>query len=292
MSNLHFIVNPVAGNGASKAAFQSLRALLDERKAEYTFAFTQAPGHARELARQALAAAHACIVAVGGDGTVREVAEEMIDSSVPMGIFPCGTGNDMARPLHIPQDPKGVLDVLMGGRTLRMDACEVNGKRFFNVGGLGFDVDVLLNTERFKKKYRGMTAYLLGLFAALLRLKQYNIRVETPDGIREYQSIIAVVANGTHFGGGMNVAPLADPTDGLFDVCVAHDVTKLTVLGLLSRFVKGKHLDLKYIDYYKASAVTVESTPPARVQVDGEVIESTPAVFKILPGALLIRAGI
>lgn len=291
MPNLYLIVNPVAGHGVSKEAFQKLCALLNERGIEYAFAYTEAPGHAKELARAAVSAGYACVVAVGGDGTVREVAEAMLYTGVPMGIVPCGTGNDMARPLHIPQDVNGALDVVLNGRTLRMDAGEVNGKPFINVGGLGFDVDVLLNTERYKKRLRGMTAYMLGLLSALLGLKQYRIRVETPESAHEYKSIIAVVANGTHFGGGMNVAPLADPADGFFDVCVAHDVNKLTVLGLLPRFVKGKHLGLKHIDYYKASAVTVTSTPPARVQVDGEVIETTPAVFKLLPGALLVKAG-
>jgi len=291
MSSLHFICNPVAGNGASKTTFEAMEALLRERGVEYTSVFTEYPGHARQLAREALAAGHACIVAVGGDGTVREVAEEMAGFSVPMGILPAGTGNDMARPLRIPQDPRAALDILQNGKTVRMDAAQVNGKLFFNVGGLGFDVDVLLNTERYKKNHRGMTAYILGLLSALIHLKQLHVRVTTPEGTRAYKAIMVVVCNGTHFGGGMNVAPLADTSDGLFDVCVAHDVNRFTLLFLLAKFIKGKHVGLRVIDYFKAAEVSVACTSEAPIQVDGEVVSSTPAAFRILPGALLVKTG-
>ncbi len=292
LSKLHFIFNPVAGSGASTLVFQKMEALLKAQKIEYSFSRTEYPGHAQELTRHALSQGHDCIVAVGGDGTVREVAMEMAGSDTPMGMLPCGTGNDMVRALNIPQDPEQVLDILLNAAPRWMDAAEANGKLFFNVGGFGFDVDVLLNTERYKKRFKGMTAYMAGLFHSLSKLHLIPVRVTTPEKTFTCNALLAVACNGTHFGGGMNAAPLADPTDGLLDICIATDVNRLTVLSLLAKFVKGKHVGLPVIHYFKATELTVDAGQPLPVQVDGEVVEQTPVTFRIRPHALLVKTGL
>ncbi len=291
MSKLHFIFNPIAGSGASNKAFAQMEQLLRERGVEYSVARSEYAGHAHELTRAALQKGHECIVAVGGDGTVREVAQEMIGSGVPMGVLPCGTGNDMVRALHIPQEPAEALEILLNGSVRPMDAAIANGKLFFNVGGFGFDVDVLINTDRYKKRFSGMTAYLLGLFRALIGLRLRHVRITTPEGTFEQNALLVAVCNGTHFGGGMHVAPLADPSDGLLDVCVIRDVTRLTVLSVLAKFIKGKHIGLPIVQYFKTTAVTVLSEPESRLQLDGEVVSGTPVTFSIRPAALLVKAG-
>ncbi|HWR23105.1 MAG TPA: diacylglycerol kinase family protein [Feifaniaceae bacterium] len=292
MSRLHFIFNPVAGSGASTQAFKQMEALLQAQNIDYSFSRSEYPGHALELTRQALSESHECIVAVGGDGTVREVAMEMAGSDVPMGMFPCGTGNDMVRALHIPRDPEAVLDILLNAVPKWMDAAEANGKLFFNVGGFGFDVDVLVNTARYKKYFKGLTAYMAGLFHSLSRLRLIPVRVTTPETTFTCNALLVAACNGTHFGGGMNAAPLADPTDGLLDICVAKDVNRLTILPVLSKFIKGKHLDLPYIQYFKATEITVDAGFALPVQVDGEVVEQTPVTFRVRPGALLVKTGL
>lgn len=291
MSKLHFIFNPIAGSGASNKAFAQMEQLLKERGVAYSVVRSDYAGHANELARAAIQEGHECIVAVGGDGTVREVAQEMIDTKVPMGVLPCGTGNDMARALHIPQDPAEALEILLNNDACPMDAATANGKLFFNVGGFGFDVDTLINTERYKKRFSGMTAYLLGLFRALIGLKLRHVRVTTPEQTFEQNALVVAVCNGTHFGGGMHVAPLADPTDGLLDVCIIRDVTRLTVLSVLAKFVKGKHVGLPIVSYFKTREITVLSEPESRLQLDGEIVSGTPVTFSIRPGALLVKMG-
>ena len=272
MSKLHFIFNPVAGNGASAQVFAQMEALLRARNIDYSFSRSEYPGHAHDLTREALLAEHECIVAVGGDGTVREVAMEMVGSNVPLGMLPCGTGNDMVRALHVPSEPEAVLDILLNATPKWMDAAEANGKLFFNIGGFGFDVDALINTERYKKYLKGMAAYLAGLFHTLSKLRLIPVRVTTPEKTFTCNALIVTACNGTHFGGGMNAAPLADPTDGLLDICIATDVNKLTVLSLLAKFVKGKHVGLPVIHYFKATEITVDAGLALPVQVDGEVI--------------------
>ncbi len=291
MATLHFIFNPVAGNGLSKKKFESMRALLDERGIAYTVAVSEYAGHARLLAGEAAQRKPDCIVAVGGDGTVQEVAAAMIGSGIPLGVFPCGTGNDLVRALHIPSDPALALDVLLNGQVRSLDAGEVNGKLFFNVAGLGFDVDVLIYTERYKKRFRGLAAYLLGLLRALTGLALKHVCIRTGEETIECDALVVEVGNGTHFGGGMHVTPLADPCDGLLDVCIIRDITKLTVLRVLSRFVKGKHLDLPCTTYFRATELTVTSDPSSPLQLDGEIMNQTPARFRVLPSVLPVLCG-
>lgn len=292
MSRLHFIFNPVAGNGLSQKAFAQMEALLCAQSIDYSVARSEYAGHAPLLAKEAVSAGHGCIVAVGGDGTVREVAEAMIGTQVPLGVLPCGTGNDLVKSLHIPCDPAAVLELLLHGEVRNMDAGEANGQLFFNVAGFGFDVDVLEYTEIYKKRFRGLAAYILGLLHALTHMRLRHVRVTTTEGVREYNALVVAVGNGTHFGGGMNVTPLADPCDGQLDVCIIHNVTKLTVLQVLARFVKGKHIYMQNIaHYYNATEIAVESDPDSPLELDGEITGKTPVTFKLLPGVLRIIWG-
>lgn len=288
---LHFIFNPIAGHGISQKKFKQMEALLKERGIAYTVGCSQYPGHSHALTQEALEAGHKCIVAVGGDGTVREVAHELIGKGVTMGIFPCGTGNDLSRSLNIPQDIEAALEILLNGNEHEIDAAEANGTLFFNVGGFGFDVDVLINTERFKKRFKGLAAYMLGLFSALCGLKLNAVRITSPEETFECNALLVAACNGTHFGGGMNVAPKADPADGLLDICIISDVTRLTVISVLSKFIKGRHLSLPMVKYFKTTQISVETERPLPLQLDGEVIGNTPVTFKVLPKALIVKAG-
>ncbi|MDL2218004.1 diacylglycerol kinase family lipid kinase [Christensenellaceae bacterium OttesenSCG-928-M15] len=293
MKKLHFILNPIAGHGTSLEAFSRMEVLLKERHIDYTVYKTARPGHAKELVKAAIEDGAQLVVAAGGDGTVHEVAGAMAHTGIPMGVFPCGTGNDAARPLCIPKEPEAVLHLLLSASPQPVDMGMANGTLFLNVAGFGFDVDVLINTERYKKRFnKGMTAYILGLLRALLKLRLIDIKVHTPDGDFTSRALIAAIANGTHIGGGMNIAPQADPTDGLFDVCIASNVNRLTVFKILPQFIKGKHVGLPVIKYFRCSEISFTSESPVPVQLDGEIIESTPVAFKILPGALMMVTGL
>lgn len=292
MADLYFIVNPVAGAGMSLATFAKVEAILQAKNVDYQVAHSDYPGHAVVLAQEAAHAGHGCVVAVGGDGTAKEVAQELVNTGTVMGLIPSGTGNDLARALRIPTDPEKAISILLNSQSMAIDAATVNDKLYFNVAGFGFDVDVLYYTERYKEKHKGLTAYMLGLLRALFGLKLRKVTVVSREKTVEKNALIVAVANGTHFGGGMNVAPLADPADGYLDVCVVHDVNRLHVLFVLMEFVKGRHLSLKYVTYWKTKALEVMATPASKLQLDGEVGGQTPASFRILPGALLMRTGL
>ncbi len=290
MNKLFLIWNPVAGNGDAARAFAEAEAYLAARGVAYDAARTEGPGHASQLAQRALTSDYRAVVAVGGDGTVREVATSLFRTDMPMGILPSGSGNDLARPLGIPTNVPKALDIVLAGHTRRMDAAMCNDELFFNIAGFGFDVDVLDYVEIYKRKMKnGSLAYMRGLVAAISKLLLRKTTVRWPGGEMTKNVLLIAAGNGTHFGGGMKVTPRADPFDGLLDFCVIHDVNKRNIVPLMLRFRKGEHVDLtQYVTYFRAEELTAECEPASRLDIDGDVLPGTPVRFKTLPRSLSI----
>ena len=247
----YFIVNPISGSGRGKREFEQARALLEAAGACYAFVSTQYHAHAKELARAALAAGERCIVAVGGDGTVNEVASVLAGTEAAMGILPFGTGNDFSQALQIPQDTAGAVAALLSAAPRRVDAARANDAFFVNVSGFGFDVDVVRYTEKYKKRFNGMLPYMLGVMQSLLHLRPIPVRVEPEEGeCFDTTALLFSACNGTQFAGGMHLAPLSDPADGLLDICILKGIGRIAFLQLLPRYIKGEHLGSKHIVYF------------------------------------------
>jgi YegS/Rv2252/BmrU family lipid kinase len=291
MERYCLIANRTSASGNASAYIDRVKDLLEARGVNFEIRETQYPGHATELSKAAVEEGFDVIVSVGGDGTLRETALSVIHTDRVLGILPCGTGNDYVKPLGIPTDAEAAIEILLNGEDRVVDAGQANDQIFFNIAGFGFDVDVLDYTEEFKPKCKnGETAYRLGCLKAVLGLKLRKSTLTFPDGTIERNVLMAAAGVGTHFGGGMNVLPESDMSDGLLDVCIAHDVKRLGVLKLLPKFIKGKHVGLKCITYRKATEVSVVCDPVSRIEVDGERMDGTPVTFRVLPGALKVRA--
>ena len=291
MERYCLIANRTSGSGSAGAYIDRVKDLLVTRGVDFEIRETQHPGHATELSKAAVDEGFDVIVSVGGDGTLRETALSVVHTDRILGLLPCGTGNDYARALHIPTDMEAALDILLNGENKVVDAGQANDQIFFNIAGFGFDVDVLDYTEEFKPKCKnGETAYRLGCLKAVLGLKLRKSTLTFPDGTIERNVLMAAAGVGTHFGGGMNVLPESDMSDGLLDVCIAHDVSRLKLLSLLPKFIKGRHLGMPVITYRKTTEVSVVCDPPSRIEVDGERMDGTPVTFRVLPGALNVRA--
>ncbi len=294
MRRLYFVVNPISGAGRGRARFEQARKILDERGADYGFAFTEYAGHAVALARAALDSGETCVVAVGGDGTLREVAGVLADApGTELGILPFGTGNDFARGIGLPEETDRLVSVLLNAKARAIDAGDMNGAFFMNVAGFGFDVDVVRYTEAFKKNRTGMLPYMLGILKALLHLSKTEVHVETDAGESfDVTATLFSVCNGNRFAGGIRLAPLSDPTDGLFDVCILKKVTRPVFLWLLPIYTKGNHLKYtKYFVYFKAKSICARGPSAAPMELDGELIGTTPATFTVRPGALMLLTG-
>ena len=287
MERLYFIVNPVAGAGRSEKSFGEIRSMLDARGMDYGFALSEYSGHALELARAALAAGERTIVACGGDGTVSEVASVLCGSGAVMGILPFGTGNDLARTLGLPATPQAALEVLLAGRIRPLDMGKANDRYFINAAGYGFDVDVLSRVEKHKGRFNGMLPYLLGIVQALFCLRRLRLTIRRPgQEVLETNAFIIVIGNGQYLGGGMRSTPQADPFDGQLDICLVRSMPFYRFLPTIVRFVKGTHLSLPFVDYYRAAEVAVDCSAGGPLDLDGELVGGVPVTFQVVAGAL------
>ncbi|HWQ59325.1 MAG TPA: diacylglycerol kinase family protein [Clostridia bacterium] len=287
MERYFFIVNPISGSGRARAEFEKVRALLDARGVTYEVAYTQCPGHAKTLAEEALAAGYRRVVAVGGDGTVNEAASALVHTDAALAVLPFGTGNDLTRVVRFPAEPEKAVETLLEDNVVRMDAGEANGLIFVNVAGLGFDVDVLVKTLKYKKKHpRGMTPYLLGILDALSHLRTLHLTIEH-DGERvKTEGIILSVGNGQYIGGGMRAVPMGDPFDGYLDCVYVQKVGVPRFLALLPGFLKGKHIKAPVVHHFRTRELRVETEEECVLDYDGDLRSSASAVFRVLPGAL------
>lgn len=286
---LFVIFNPSSGNGNGAVVIHEVRRLLDKRGIAYRSDPTARPGHAVELADQAVRENADGIVCVGGDGTVFEIVNGLAGRFMTLYFVPCGTGNDFVRVLNLPKDPIAALRAQLDGTPRLIDVGRVNEHYFLNVSGCGFDVEVLRQAVYFKKYGRNLLPYLLGILAALRRFKPLEIEL-TMDGRTEKRAVTIIsVGNGRYFGGGMMAVPHAEIDDGLFDVIFVDEVNRLSILRLLSKFISGKHTDLPIAHESRCKTLTIRC-PGMTVNMDGELREMDEADYEILPGALQIMA--
>ena len=289
MSSVYIVWNPTSGSGAGNSAYQKVTAELDARGIAFSSGMTEYRGHATKLVENAVKDGFKRVIVLGGDGTIRESAIPLVNTDVVIGIIPCGSGNDLVRPLGIPSDVSSALDFALSDTFRKMDVGLANDKLFFNAAGFGFDVDVLENMDLFRQKgFKGSFAYLLGLFKSLSHLTLRHCEIRTPEGEMTKNALLVCAANGTHIGGGMNVAPGSDPFDGKFNVCILHDVTSATVPALLAKFLRGKHTESKHCTYFQTTQLDITCEPESMLELDGEIMKGTPVSFKLLPGALLL----
>jgi YegS/Rv2252/BmrU family lipid kinase len=297
---MRVIVNPVAANGAVGKRWPQIRDILQAGGGQFDASFTKGPNHATELAREALSAGYRTIVAVGGDGTLNEVVnglviEGMVDPMVNLGIIPGGTGSDSVRTLGIPHDCRAAYDCLLHGKPDRIDlgliTCVSKGQEirryFINAAGLGFDGEVCERTNRISKAIGGTLPFLSSLFVKLLTYQNKAVEI-TLDGQQHLQQKAnsVIVCNGRYVGGGMHIGPHATLNDGLFDVIVIGDTSKLEVVANVPRIYRGTHLSHPKVEEYRAREVRVKAQERMFLQADGELIGEAPATFQIIPQAL------
>lgn len=300
MEEVKLIVNPIAGGGTVGKHWPRIRRILEGEGLEFEASLSERKGHAAELARQAKNGGFKTVVALGGDGTVNEVINGLMaegDNEVTLGIIPGEKGNDLARTLGIPFDYAGACRKLLAGKAVPLDLGRVTytyqgseGCRYFvNVAGLGFDGEVVRRvTPRLRSLSNPTVRYLSGLFITLASYKNREVRVALDGEELRQRAFSIVVCNGRYFGGGMEIAPQAEPDDGLFDVIVIGDFSKWEILANLSRVYRGSHLSHPKVKLYRAREVRVEAREPLLLQADGELLGETPARFELIPGAIRV----
>ncbi len=266
-----FILNPKSGHLLRRPGIpRRLQRFIASSLPGASLAETTAPGHATVLARQAAADGMECVVAVGGDGTVNEVASGLLGTDSVLGILPLGSGNGLARELCIPLDLDAALGNLLTGRPRRIDSGLANGHPFFCTCGTGFDAHVV---QRFNSRVkRGFLAYVQeGLHAwRNYEPARYEVRVDgLSQGLR--QALFLTVANASQFGNEARIAPLARLDDGSLELVVVRPLSTLQALLTTWRLFRGTLRHGPLTEYFSARAFEVIPGRPGYFHVDGEV---------------------
>jgi len=288
------VVNPAAGGGRTAGLWPSLRERFEAAGIEIVARTTGGPGDAIAIARGAVDDGWPLVVAVGGDGTVNEVVTGVMaagNTDAAVGIVATGRGRDVCRNLGLARDPVAAVGRLGSGDDVRVDAGVLtrgDGRThyFINAAGIGFDAAVAARTAQTRG---GRLPYLRATVAALAAHDPVTLTLGLDGRSRTKRVTAVMIANGAHIGGGMNVAPGADPTDGRLDVVVIGAKSRAGLLAWLPTLYWGGHVRSKDVTVTRASTVTIDATPPAPVHVDGEPLGTTPVTISIRPRALRVR---
>jgi YegS/Rv2252/BmrU family lipid kinase len=290
-----FIINPTAGKGKSLKLIPEIEKAFKSRKEQYIMEITERPGHATEIARRYVSTDDYRVYSVGGDGTLNEVLNGMAGSSSSLAVIPAGSGNDFIKSITTYDDIKKLLNQTIDGHEKNIDLGKVNDKYFINIASLGFDAEVVKNTNRVKKLplISGSVAYVLGILITLYRNKKENLKISIDGNTFEQPSLLTAVANGKYYGGGMLAAPAADLNDGKFDIFVVKHLSRLKILELFPKFIKGEHTNLPYVSFFRGSKVEISCDGNISINIDGELGTVRRAVFEIIPNAvkIIVPAG-
>jgi diacylglycerol kinase (ATP) len=302
------IVNPIAGNGRAHGLAPRIQQWLEAHGHTARILETRERGHAERLASTAGDLGHDRVVVVGGDGTIQEVVNGLLTAArapgdgVPgLGVVPGGNGNDLVRDLALPLDPIAALVVAVGEETRAIDVAHATGadgrtRHFAVAGGVGFDAQVAHVMFGHRMPWqRGQAGYFLSTFFELLRFRNREIALtmDTHEGeLRiDRTSLLVAFANGPYYGGGMQICPGADPTDGFMDVCVAGDLTRWEAIRLLPGIYKGAHVGHPKVEFHRARSVRFEGDGDTRVHLDGEPFGALPVTIGLQERVLEVAVG-
>ncbi|HTW92773.1 MAG TPA: diacylglycerol kinase family protein [bacterium] len=308
MARVVTIVNPVAGKARGAklraGAVEELRRLFPDM----AIMETNAPGHATALAQAA--SDSELVIAVGGDGTAREVASgllpstRMLESSTPrplLAVIPVGSCNDLPKNVGIPADVTEACRVAKEGRERPIDVIRVEMSNdassavtyFVNAAGFGFDATVTAEAQK-SRHLSGLPLYLVAVIRALSNLQCPLVRIRAGEFETEQRVLMIAAANGRYYGGGMKVAPEARPDDGLIEVCIGFSMGRISALTKLPRFVAGTHVTLKEVRMLRAPELDLDFLEPVKIELDGDVLSPQPyRRFRLtaLPKAISIRVA-
>lgn len=281
-----FVVNPVAGKGKSLSYISKIHELFKFNDDNYIIEITEEKGHAIDLVRKYVQKDDYRVYAIGGDGTVNEVLNGLVDSNSSLAVIPCGTGNDFARTL-IP-DYKLHTDILQHtimGYEKYIDLAKANGRYFINISSVGFDSEVIYNARHFKKSkfIPSGLAYILSLFYTPFIFKALNmdINIDGQEFIQE--NLLLAASNGKCYGGGIPIAPHANIEDGFLDVCMVSNASLSRLLHVLPKALKGNHISAEEVKFFKGKKITVESENDFILNADGELERINKVEFEIIP---------
>jgi len=288
------IINPVSGAGmdphAADRRIAMIRDELTRRQLSASIHVTERSGHARELARMAVADRADLVIVWGGDGTVNEAGGALAGSATALGLIPAGSGNGLAGGLGVPKDPRAALAIALGQKTLAVDVGMLDDCPFFNIAGIGFDAHIARLFNERPRGHRGRLPYIVISVRQGCQYQGKDYRITLDGVVRDRRALLIAFANGREYGMGMRIAPSARLDDGLLEACVVDD------RSVAARFRDARHFALGSID--RAPGMTIQRVRTAVVEAEGAIefhLDGEPGVahdrvtITIRPGALFVK---
>lgn len=294
MTYLHFIVNPISGNGKHNLSAVVLRNFFPRSAFRVEVDYTQRKGHAVDLTREAMRQAPDCIVACGGDGTINEVAAQLVGSGIKLGIVPVGSGNGLASHLEIPKAIDAALSVIQAGEVTAIDVGSVNGKPFFSNMGIGLDAAIIKRYEKTGK--RTLWGYVQATMGVSMSFRPRTTVLSFDDGSLRLDALMVFVSNSNEMGYGMSLTPRASLQDGKLDVAVVPMLSSFAKLMLGYRVLTRRIDQFNSIEHLSATQIRLEQPDSIFLdaQLDGESHNFKTNVLEISvqPAALSVVASL
>jgi diacylglycerol kinase (ATP) len=309
------IINPTSASGTTGSSWPRLASDLGRHFGGFKNVFTSKPGDATALASEAAKKGVSLIIACGGDGTVSEVANGILNSGkdVELGILPSGTGGDFRRTLEIPSQPRAAAHILRTGKDRRIDIgrvtfVDVNGREatryFLGVASCGMSTKVIERVKNGGPNWLpsntpqwigGRLSFGASLLQTAMSSEATKIHIQVDDQHERHLSVVSFcIANARYFGGGMKIAPEAKLADGKFDVISVGDLSTLKIVTSAPRVYLGSHLSMSEVSHTLARKVYVRAAnrnEEISLEIDGELPGRLPATFQIIPDALRVRCN-
>ncbi|MFQ5703888.1 MAG: diacylglycerol/lipid kinase family protein [Gemmatimonadales bacterium] len=285
------IVNPHAGRGRAAGLAGPLPATAKNLGWTVESHTTRYAGEEKDLAARARAMGWPVVLAVGGDGTVHGVANGLLSdgpTEVILAHVPIGTGNDFAKILSLEKsrDPKRNLELALSGTIHRLDVGRALGEYFVNGLGVGFGAEVVRRSREFKR-LKGFALYVAAVYRSFFGFEAPELEVAAEEYREQGRLLMVEVSIGKTAGGGFRLTPEADPSDGMFDVCLIREVSPLTFLRYVPQVMRGTHGQLEPVTIFRTrqARIRCQDTPPLAVHLDGELrtAEGGEVVCDILP---------
>lgn len=285
-----FIINPISGGKKKDGVPELINETVDANVLEPVIAFSDGVAHARVIAREAVSKFD-MVVAVGGDGTVNEVASAIVGTDTALGIVPFGSGNGLARFLGIPMDTTQAIKNLAHGRLEMIDSASINGQAFFNMAGMGFDAHI---SEVFSHgKKRGFISYIKSSIKEVIGYRPQNYHLEIDGDAYDYEAFMLSIANSSQYGNNVHISPKASLQDGLLDVCVIKPFPLWRFPEMSMRMILKATESSKYVKIIRGKHIMIKREQTGPIHLDGEPqMAGTGVDIKILPHSLKVIVGL
>ena len=283
-----FIINPISGTRHSDDIESIVRKELSADVFDIAFRYTERQGHGGEIAAEAVRDGVDIVAAVGGDGTINEVASKLVGTGTALAVIPHGSGNGLAYHLHIPINLKKSIRIIKNLNIIDIDTCLVNGRNFFSIAGIGFDAKVAYDFSR--DVQRGFQNYLKYIIKNFFTYKTSKYHIATTEQDIDTEAFFITFANSSQWGYNIKIAPQASVQDGKLNLCICHRPLFVKMLNIDLPFLLSDHFDksslVKYVECEKA-VITSRDGKPIYLHIDGDAAGLTDTVtLEVLPKSL------